>query len=109
MAISTLTSKGQITVPKKIRDHLSLETGDKVDFVITEVGTVEVRVVERPLEDLYGFLHRPGALAVGLEEMETAIRVGRVEDDEGVRDTARREPKVAEGEGNAGREQEGGP
>ncbi len=86
MATSTLTSKGQITVPKAIRDHLSIETGDRVDFMITEDGTVEVRVLERPLDELYGFLHRPGVAVVSLEQIDEAIGEGRGTDDERIRD-----------------------
>jgi AbrB family looped-hinge helix DNA binding protein len=85
MATSTVTSKGQITIPKQIRDHLSLGTGDKVDFVITEQGTVEVQLLERPLEDLYGFLHRPEVPPISHEEINEAIREGRGKDDERIR------------------------
>ena len=91
MATSTLTSKGQITVPKAIRDHLSLEAGDRVDFMINEDGTVEVRTLERPIDELYGFLHRPGVAAVSLEQIDAAVAEGRVADDERIRDERMRE------------------
>ncbi|MXW79681.1 MAG: AbrB/MazE/SpoVT family DNA-binding domain-containing protein, partial [Gemmatimonadetes bacterium] len=38
MAIATLTSKGQVTIPKTVRDALQLREGDKVDFMLTENG-----------------------------------------------------------------------
>ena len=91
MATSTLTSKGQITVPKAIRDHLSLEAGDRVDFMINEDGTVEVRALERPIDELYGFLRRPGAAAVSLEQIDEAVAEGRAVDDERIRDESMRE------------------
>ena len=38
MPTSTLTSKGQITLPQAVRQALGLETGDKIDFVEVEGG-----------------------------------------------------------------------
>lgn len=39
----TLTSKGQVTIPKQIRDHLGLKPGSKVEFEIDGGGAVQVR------------------------------------------------------------------
>ena len=36
MTLATLTSKGQVTIPKAVRNSLNLHGGDKVEFVITE-------------------------------------------------------------------------
>lgn len=41
---STVTSKGQITIPAEVRQHLGLEQGDKVLFIIEDQGTVRVEV-----------------------------------------------------------------
>ena len=38
MSRSTLTSKGQLTLPKAIRDRLRLESGDRIDFVVDAKG-----------------------------------------------------------------------
>ncbi len=38
MALTTLTSKGQVTIPKKVREALRLHTGDKIHFFITKDG-----------------------------------------------------------------------
>jgi len=43
MATSTLTSKGQITLPKQIRQRLNVAAGDRIDFVVEENGEVVVR------------------------------------------------------------------
>ncbi len=40
MATATITSKGQTTIPKAIREHLKLKTGDRLDFVIGDDGRV---------------------------------------------------------------------
>jgi AbrB family looped-hinge helix DNA binding protein len=76
MDIATMTSKGQITVPKNIRQHLKLEAGSKVRFVLEEDGTTRIIPLNVPVESLAGFLHRPGMKAVSLEEMEQAIAEG---------------------------------
>jgi AbrB family looped-hinge helix DNA binding protein len=73
MPSSTLTSKGQITLPKLIRDHLHVAPGDRVDFLIDEAGIVTVRPARSRLAELQGMLHRPGRRAVTLEEMDEAI------------------------------------
>ena len=46
--ISTLTSKGQVTIPAEIRKYLGMETNDKVAFVIDDAGAVRLRVLRYP-------------------------------------------------------------
>jgi len=74
MAESTITTKGQCVVPKKIRDYMRLNPGDKIDFVIREDGEVYVRPVILDLRELKGQLKKPGRKPVTLEEMEKAVR-----------------------------------
>ena len=38
MPVATLTSKGQITIPRVVRERLRLETGDKLDFSVDEAA-----------------------------------------------------------------------
>jgi AbrB family looped-hinge helix DNA binding protein len=76
MSIATVTTKGQITIPKEIRDYLKLETGSKVEFVIDENGDVRIVPLNVPLEALSGVLHRPGMKSATIEEMEIAITEG---------------------------------
>lgn len=45
---STLTSKGQVTVPKKIRDYLGLQAGSAVGFVLSPDGEVIVQAANHP-------------------------------------------------------------
>jgi len=55
MAVSddgTVTSKGQVTIPKRIRDKLGLSTGTEVEFILEEDGTLRVRPKEPALEQL---------------------------------------------------------
>ncbi|MEX2720668.1 MAG: AbrB/MazE/SpoVT family DNA-binding domain-containing protein [Candidatus Wukongarchaeota archaeon] len=48
----TLTSKGQITIPKRIRKTLNLEKGDKLEIFVDEEGIRIVPVLKNPLETL---------------------------------------------------------
>lgn len=80
MPIATMTSKGQITIPREIRDALNLRPGDRLDFVRRPDGVVELRPMNRRLIDLMGMLHAPGRHAT-LEEMDEAIRRHLAEED----------------------------
>ncbi len=72
MSVGTLTSKGQTTIPKEIRDHLGLKPGDKVRFVIEDQGRVAVLPATYHLKDLKGML-KPAPKRVTIEDMEAAI------------------------------------
>lgn len=67
--ITTLTSKGQVTVPRAIREQLGLKSGDKMAFTLLSDGTVVMRPKTRRLADLAGSLTRPGQPSVAIEEM----------------------------------------
>ena len=73
MAIATLTSKGQITIPREVRDRLGLAEGDKLEFSIEEDGSVTLRPVTASVRGLYGFLRRRGRRPVSVEEMNRGI------------------------------------
>jgi antitoxin PrlF len=73
MPTSTLTSKGQITVPKPIREHLHVAEGDQVDFAIAANGDVVMHRITGSVSALAGLLHQPNRKAVSLEEMDHAI------------------------------------
>lgn len=73
MTTSTLTAKGQTTVPREIREHLGLKPGDKIDYEIAPDGTVRLRVQKLSFADSAGLLARPGQRAASIEEMDDAI------------------------------------
>lgn len=75
MPKTTITSKGQVTIPLVVREHLAVYPGDQVAFEIEEGGLVRVRKIGGSPEDLAGILARPGKAAVSVEEMERAIRL----------------------------------
>ncbi len=70
---SLVSEKGQVTIPKAVRQHLKLETGARLDFVIEDDGTVVVKPVTRHVRDLAGLLHRPGRRPVSVRGMDEAI------------------------------------
>jgi len=74
MPRSTLTPKGQITVPKEIREHLGLQTGDRVNFEIRD-GAVVMKPEKIDIRRLRGIARRP-AKPVTLQRMDAAIRKG---------------------------------
>lgn len=75
MATSTLTSKGQVTIPKEIRERLGLKEGDRLAIELDEQGRVVLRPEPRdPLGRLPGLLrHLSPERPATIEEMDEAI------------------------------------
>lgn len=73
MPASLITAKGQTTIPKKIREHLHLQPGDRIDFVVEASGKVVLAPATLEVADLEGILHRPGMKAVSVEDMNKSI------------------------------------
>jgi len=69
---ATITSKGQITLPKALRDQLQLVSGDRVEFIIDENNVVRMLPRKASVKNLKGMLPKPDK-PVTLEEMEAAI------------------------------------
>jgi antitoxin PrlF len=74
MPTATVTSKGQITLPKEIRDRLGLRTGDRVRFRENAEGAIVVEPETADLMDLYGALSPPRGRKLTVEQMNAAIR-----------------------------------
>ncbi|MFH1463129.1 MAG: AbrB/MazE/SpoVT family DNA-binding domain-containing protein [Pseudomonadota bacterium] len=72
MPASKITAKGQITIPKAIRDALGVDTGDRVEFVVRADGVVEMIARTRPLLSLAGVLG-VRRLGVTVEDMDAGI------------------------------------
>jgi len=85
MAITTLTSKGQITLPKEVREHLHLGKGDRLEFVIRGDGEVQVKPVAGSYRELLGMLRRPGRRLAPEEALDRELARLLVEDDERIR------------------------
>ena len=74
MPTATLTSKGQITLPKAIRQRLRVHTGDAVEFTVGADGEIRVRAGSVDVSALRGLLHRSGRRPVTVERMNEVIR-----------------------------------
>lgn len=66
---ATLTSKGQTTIPKEIRDSLHMKAGDRMTFTLMPDATVVMRLKSKSLTELAGTLHKKGRKAVPVEQL----------------------------------------
>lgn len=66
---ATLTSKGQTTIPKEIRDSLHLKAGDRMTFTLMPDATVVMRVKSKSITDLAGMLHKKGRKPLTVEQL----------------------------------------
>lgn len=73
MSISTLTHKGQTTIPIQIRNYLNLEAGDKLEFFIDDDGRVVLAPLTSDVTELKGMLPKPKH-PVTLEQMNKIIK-----------------------------------
>jgi AbrB family looped-hinge helix DNA binding protein len=78
MARTTLTSKGQITLPKEVRDQLGLKAGVKFECYVDRDGHVALVPLTVKLEDLIGILPYSGPPKT-IEEINEAIERAAVE------------------------------
>jgi len=74
MTLATLTSKGQITIPKTVRDSLRIKSGDKVEFVLTEKREALLRPITMNTDDVFGRLHNIKRKPVSVEKIDAAIK-----------------------------------
>jgi len=83
MQESTLTTKGQTTLPRAVRAALGLKSGDKLRYVVMNG---EVRLLKaRPVAELEGLLAQPGVTPVSLDAMDQAIAAGAADSDASAR------------------------
>ena len=80
MPASTLTSKGQTTIPLEVREFLKLKSGDRLEFKLNLDGkTVTLRPANIQITDLKGMLKRKGMKPYNPTERQLALqeRAGR--------------------------------
>ncbi len=85
MATATITSKGQVTLPKEVRKHLQVGEGDRIDFVIDEKGKVGVVPLKRSWRDLAGIVPYSGDRPWTIEELDRARDEAVAADDARIR------------------------
>jgi AbrB family looped-hinge helix DNA binding protein len=69
MTEATLTSKGQTTIPKEIRDGLHMKAGDRMTFTLMPDDTVVMRLKSKSIVELAGSLHKKGRKPVPVEQL----------------------------------------
>ena len=72
---TVITSKGQVTIPKPVRDRLKLHTGDRLDFIVESDGTARIVPVTASIKELKGLVPAPKR-KLSLEDMDKAIAKG---------------------------------
>lgn len=73
MPVATLSSKGQITIPKEIREEFRLREGDTIEFTRTAGGTFELRPKRVPFEAVAGILKKLGRSPLRPADKDAAI------------------------------------
>jgi antitoxin PrlF len=73
MTAATVTSKGQITIPSRVRTALGLEAGDRVEFVEHGKGQFAIVAATRSVRELKGLFQGKRSKPVSIEEMNAAI------------------------------------
>jgi AbrB family looped-hinge helix DNA binding protein len=73
MPLATLTTKGQMTIPKKIRESLNLHSGDKVEIVVTGNMEAVIRPVSKKVDDIFCKLHQSNRKPATIKIMKDAI------------------------------------
>jgi AbrB family looped-hinge helix DNA binding protein len=86
MPKATITSKGQLTLPKEIRARLGVAAGDQVDFTIDSDGSINVAAAKRSAARLYGMLRTASTGGTTVEDMNREIAARTAAEDERIRD-----------------------
>lgn len=73
MSTATITSKGQITIPKEIRALFDLQSGDKISFISTENGNVRFIPIKKNITSLKGIVPKPKK-PVSIKDMHKTIK-----------------------------------
>lgn len=72
IAVSRITSKGQVTIPEEIRRRGGLQAGEQIEWELTDRGAISIRKTGRSLDDLATILPKPKR-ALTIEEMDQAV------------------------------------
>lgn len=73
--LTTISTKGQVTIPSRIREMLQLDAGTKVRFLIDDQGALVMFPIKGRMEDAFGVLPKPKRRLSDIE-MDQAISAG---------------------------------
>lgn len=72
-ATATVSDKGQVTLPKQLRDQLGIRPGTRLSFSVGADGSMQVQVLAKGADALFGLLARPSEPARSLAQMDGAV------------------------------------
>ena len=73
MSTAMITTKGQVTIPKNVRDAMHVKIGDRIEFVQVSENRYEIVAVTNDVEQLKGIVKSRNTQAVSIDEMNAAI------------------------------------
>jgi len=73
MVTAKVTSKGQITIPKVVRESLHLHSGDKVEFIVHGQTEAMLVPVTKSVDQVFGRLHKSAQAGKTVAEMNEAV------------------------------------
>ncbi len=80
LSTAKVTSKGQITIPKHVREKLNLKPGDKVRFEIDDDGGARMKAMNRSIDDIVGMLKPYTTVRLTTEQIKDSARDAAAED-----------------------------
>ena len=69
----TLSSKGQLAIPRRMREAMGVSTGSQMTLVLHADGRLEIAPVRHTVTSLFGLLMRPGETPLSISDMDAAI------------------------------------
>jgi AbrB family looped-hinge helix DNA binding protein len=78
---AVVSSKGQVVIPKEVRERLGIHAGHELLFTVKEDGTMEVKPMSRSIDMFFGRCERAGEAAMSTEEIDAAITQAVIEND----------------------------
>lgn len=73
MATATMTSKGQVTIPKQVRELLHLHSGDRIEFWVQGDSEARLKPITRTVRDVFGCLRNPNQKTISVEQMNEVV------------------------------------
>lgn len=73
MVTATMTSKGQLTIPKAVRDSLRLHAGDRIAFIVHGDSEAVLKPVTKSVDEVFGRLHSNNQPVRTVQDMKAAV------------------------------------
>ena len=74
MAISKITSRGRVTIPKKVREQLHLRTGDKLDFRLENDGSLRAYPHAKKVSEVFDLVAHKAVKPRSVSDINRGLR-----------------------------------